>query len=73
VTINKFNPNLVLVNINKLKPYRFMEDHILQPILVKLIDLLLKKPSETNHFGNMFINFKINLNQPICSLKNKFK
>lgn len=50
-----------------------MEDHILQPILVKLSDLLLEEPSETNHFGNMFIKLIISLNQPICSLKNKFK
>jgi len=35
VTINKFDHNLVLVNINKLKPYRFVEGHTFQPILVK--------------------------------------
>ncbi len=35
ITIDKFDPNLVLVNI-KLKPYRFIEDKTLQPILVKL-------------------------------------
>ncbi len=73
MTIDKLNPNLVLVNINKLKPYRFMEDHTLQPILVKLSDLLLEKPSETNNFGIMFNKLKINLNQPIRSLKTKFK
>jgi hypothetical protein len=40
-----------------------MEDHILQPILVKLIDLLLEKPSETNHFGNMFTEKQVQINQ----------
>jgi hypothetical protein len=35
VTIDKFDHNPILVNINKLKPYRFVEDHTLQPILVK--------------------------------------
>jgi hypothetical protein len=36
VTIDKFDPNLVFVNINKLNPYKFIEDKILQPVLVKL-------------------------------------
>jgi hypothetical protein len=30
VTIDKFDPNPVFVNINKLKPYRFIEDKTLQ-------------------------------------------
>jgi hypothetical protein len=33
----------MLVNINKLKPYRFIEDKTLQPILVKLSDLITDK------------------------------
>jgi len=33
VTIEKFGHNPILVNINKLKPYRFVEDHT--PILQK--------------------------------------
>jgi len=33
--IDKFDPNLVLVNINKFKPCRFVNDHTLQPILIK--------------------------------------
>jgi hypothetical protein len=40
VTIDKFDPNLKLVNINKLKPYRFVEDHTLQLVLAS--DLLPK-------------------------------
>ncbi len=31
----------MLVNINKLKPYRFIENKTLQPILVKLDDLVI--------------------------------
>jgi hypothetical protein len=41
VTIDKFDPNLVLVNINKLKPYKFLENITLQPILTKLNDLAI--------------------------------
>jgi hypothetical protein len=33
MTIDKFDPNLVLVNINKLKPYRFVEDQTPQLVL----------------------------------------
>jgi hypothetical protein len=29
MTIDKFDPNPILVNINKLKPYRFVEDQTL--------------------------------------------
>jgi hypothetical protein len=43
-TIDKFDPNTVLVNINKLKPYRFIEDKTLQPILVKPGDLVTEEP-----------------------------
>ncbi len=48
VTIGKFDPNLVLVNINKLKPYRFVEDRTFQPILAKPSDLLPIKSVETS-------------------------
>jgi len=43
VTIDKIDPNPILVNINKLKPYRFVEDYTLQPILAKPSDLLPKE------------------------------
>jgi hypothetical protein len=33
--IDKFDPNLILVNINKLKPYRFVEDQTFQPVVAK--------------------------------------
>jgi hypothetical protein len=39
VTINKFDLNPILVNINKLKPYRFTKDHTFQLVLAKLNDL----------------------------------
>jgi hypothetical protein len=45
--MDKFNPNLVLVNINKLKPYRFIEDKTLQPILAKPSVLAIDEPIQT--------------------------
>jgi hypothetical protein len=44
VTIDKFDPNLVLVNINKLKPYMFIENRTLQPVLVKPSDMVIDEP-----------------------------
>ncbi len=55
VTIDKFYFNLVLVNINKLKLYRFVEDQTLQSNLIKFNNLLLKKSIDINNYGNMFI------------------
>jgi hypothetical protein len=55
VTIDKFDPNPLIVNINKLKPYRFIKDQTLQPIIVKPSDLLLKKPIEIGQSNNFFI------------------
>jgi hypothetical protein len=42
VIIDKFDPNLVLVNINKLKPYWFINDITLQPVLAKHSDLVVE-------------------------------
>jgi hypothetical protein len=47
VTIDKFDPNLVLVKINKLNPFIFIEDKTLQHVLVKLGDLVTNKPIQT--------------------------
>jgi hypothetical protein len=54
VTINKFDHNPILVNINKLKPYRFMEDQTLQFVLTNPNDFLLEKPMKVTHFDNTF-------------------
>jgi len=48
--IDKFDPNPILVNINKLKPYRFAKDHTFQPILTKPSDFLSKEPMGLTHF-----------------------
>jgi hypothetical protein len=48
VTIDKFDLNPVLVNNSKMEPYRFVEDHTLQLVLVKPNDLLLEKLVETH-------------------------
>jgi hypothetical protein len=53
VTIDKFDPNLILININKLKPYRFIEDQTLQPILAKPNDFLLEEPMDVKCFDNL--------------------
>jgi hypothetical protein len=37
----------MLININKLKPYRFIEDRTLRPILAKPIDLVTNKLVQT--------------------------
>ncbi len=62
VTIDKFDPNPILVNINKLKPYTFLKDHTFQPILVKPNVLLLEEPVETNHYGNLFTKESVETN-----------
>ncbi len=49
VTIDKFDHNLVLININKLKPYRFVEDQTLQRILIKP-SFFTKRTSGGNSF-----------------------
>jgi hypothetical protein len=46
VTIYKFDPNAVLVNI-KSKPYKFMEDKTLQVVLVKPNDLVMDEHVQT--------------------------
>ncbi len=53
MTSNKFDPNPILVNINKLKPYRFIEDRTLQLVLVKLSDFLSKEPMEVKYYDNL--------------------
>jgi hypothetical protein len=40
---------------NKLKPYRFVENHTPQPIITKPSDLLLDELVGTNHYSNVFI------------------
>jgi hypothetical protein len=64
VTIEKFDPNLVLVNINKLKPLWLVDNHTLLPIQVKPNDLLPKELVETNNYGNLFIKELIETNYP---------
>ncbi len=44
---------MVLVNINKLKSYKFMDDQTLQPILAKPNDFLPKELVEVSHLDNL--------------------
>jgi hypothetical protein len=53
VIIDKFNPNSILVNTNKLKPYKSIKDQTLEPILVKLDDFLLEELVQVKYFDNM--------------------
>jgi hypothetical protein len=48
ITIDKFDCNIVLVNINKLKPCKVIENKILQYVLVKLGNLVTNKPIQPN-------------------------
>jgi hypothetical protein len=50
MTIDKFDLNPILVNINKLKPYRFAKDHTFQPILAKPSDFFIKGTNGGNPF-----------------------
>ncbi len=54
MTINKFDPNPVLVNINKLKAYRFIKDETFQLVLAKPNDFLLEEPIEVKYSDNLF-------------------
>jgi hypothetical protein len=58
VIIDKFDPNPVLVNINKLKPYKFIEDRTLQPILAKLSDLVTDEPVQTDELEPLLIELE---------------
>ncbi len=37
----------MLININKLKPYMFIEDKTLQPVIAKPSDLAIDEPVQT--------------------------
>jgi hypothetical protein len=50
LTIDKFDLNLILVNINKYKPYRFTKDKRFQLVLTKPSDFLIKGTNGSNSF-----------------------
>ncbi len=59
VTIDKFDPNLVLININKLKPYKFIEDktlHLYWSNWVTWSLMNLFKPENLIHY---LLNLKV--------------
>ncbi len=58
VTIDKFDPNALPVNINKLKPYRFIEDKTLQPVLVKPSDLVIDELVQTREPNSLPIKLE---------------
>jgi hypothetical protein len=58
VTIDKFDPNPVPVNINKLKPYMFIEGRTLQLVLVKLSDLATDEPFQIRDFEPLLVELE---------------
>jgi hypothetical protein len=69
-TIDKFDPNPMLVNINKLKPYKFIEDKILQVVLVKPNDLVMDEPIQTRVLEPLLVEpeeFQPIEFEPICN------
>jgi len=48
----------VLLNINKLKLYKFIEDRTLQHLLVKPIDLVIDKLVQTKEHDSLFVELK---------------
>lgn len=42
--MDKFNLNPILININKLKPYKFINDNTLQLVFAKPTDLTIEIP-----------------------------
>jgi hypothetical protein len=59
ITIDKFDTNPILVNINKLMPYRFIEDKTLQPILVNPSDLVVDEPIQTRNLNRYLLEMQI--------------
>ncbi len=58
VTIDKFDLNIMLVNINKLKPYRFIKEKNLQLVLAKLGDLVTNKLVQTKELVPLMVEPK---------------
>jgi hypothetical protein len=50
MNIDNFDHNPILVNINKLKPYRFVKDHTFKFVLVKPSDCFIKGTDGGNPF-----------------------
>jgi len=55
ITIDKFDSNLVPININNLKPYKFIQDRTLQPILANLSDLVIDEYVQTKELEPLLI------------------
>jgi len=62
VTIDKFDPNPVIVNINKLKAHMFIENITLQHVLVNLSDLIVDEHVKKKELEPLFVknaNFEL--------------
>lgn len=58
VTIDKFDPNLVLVNITKSKPYTFIENRTLQLVLAKPNDLAIDEPIQIEEPEPLLVEYE---------------
>jgi hypothetical protein len=70
IIIDKFDLNPVLVNINKLKPYKFIKDKFLQLILVKPSDLVTNEPIQTGELDSLLFkpkSFQHVEFEPVCN------
>jgi hypothetical protein len=58
VTIDKFDRNIVLINLNKLKPYKFIKEKNLQLVLVKPSDLVTYELVQTKEHVPLLVEPK---------------
>jgi hypothetical protein len=58
ITIDKFDSNPMLVNINKLKLYKIIENQTLQLVLVKLSDLVTDEFVQTKELNSLFVELE---------------
>jgi hypothetical protein len=57
-TIDEFDHNPILVNINKLKPYRFIKDKALQHVLIKPSDLVVGEHVQTKELEPLPVEYE---------------
>jgi hypothetical protein len=70
VTNDKFDLNPMLININKLKPYRFIKDKTLEVVLVKPTNLVMDEYIQTKKHEPLLVEpqeFQPVEFEPICN------
>ncbi len=59
VAIDKFDPNPIFVNINKLNPYRFIEDKTLQLVVINPSDVVVDEHVQTKNLNQYLLKMQI--------------